>query len=161
MIKRNLELKEHVAAVDHPELTEHLLKEKEDLLIMSLMSTLRHLEYHNKHLQCESVYVAEAQGLFDAVVEMHPPTKSRLGRYAAIVSEPYVETMVVKVQSMKKESLSTAEMIAIRHLLKTSCAGSGVRFYFDLVGDRQLVLQKACAKTHAYYADVFQSKYID
>lgn len=59
LVKRLLEMKEHVATLDLPELTELLLNEEEALVNTSLKHKLRDLEYVTKHLQCDYVKVLE------------------------------------------------------------------------------------------------------
>ena len=122
MIRRYDEIRDHLPALNLPEINELLLDEDDELMVATLLKKLRGLDSGTKQLQSENVTIAEARGLFDAVMEKHPSTSSRLRPDADIVSDTAFESAIIKIQGGNENKLRVSEKKAVSHLLKQRSA---------------------------------------
>lgn len=98
MLRRYVELKEHLHQLHVEEIEDLISSGNEHEGIVDLCKTLRSLDSVSKCLQKDSTTIAEFRSLFDAVVLHYQITAARLGPTASIVEIPEFESALVKIK---------------------------------------------------------------
>lgn len=76
-----------------------ILTPEEDRTVIEMLSNLKDLHYVALSLQKDSLTLSDVRALFDHTVETNPCTNTHLAPCAAIVSNPLLESGLVKIQS--------------------------------------------------------------
>jgi len=84
--------------------------------LIALADKLSELDKVTKELQSESMCLAKVRSIFDEVIVDFPETVERLAMDAHAVHSPTFENACVKILNRDVNSLSSDEIVAVRHL---------------------------------------------
>lgn len=100
---------------------EYILTFQEQKQVDLLHKNLHDMDSVTKTLQRDSITVAEALLLFDAIIEKYPAAKFRLAPNADIFRDPHFESGIAKIQNNEVDFLTRAEKSAVKCLKKAAC----------------------------------------
>lgn len=120
MLRRYIEVKEHLPQLHVEEIDDLIPSRKEHDGILDLCKTLGSLDSVTKCLQKDSTTISEVRALFDTVIIHYPTTEPRLGPTANIVENPEFESALVKIQRGTIRDMDGNEEQAVKKLCVSS-----------------------------------------
>lgn len=118
ILLRYLKIHNYLGLLHLDDISEMVLKQTEINLIESMYALLGDLDSIKKLLQQDDIIISDIRQYFDAVLEEHSSTSSRLSKSRNIVKEKYVESAIVKLQRHRFEELLVEEIWRLLYLLE-------------------------------------------
>ncbi|KAH9135418.1 hypothetical protein LEN26_006419 [Aphanomyces euteiches] len=120
MIQRCMQIKDFLPLLGNSDIMEMLpgphQQPRDDAAVEELLVLLKDLESISKKLQDETSNLSTVRYCFDAVIEEHPETSSRLAPLATIVACPEFENVIVKILIGQDKKMNDGEKKSVCRL---------------------------------------------